>query len=480
MSIIIKGATSGNLAEVDSNNNLKVNLPTYLSGSGYSSAVSEVDDGSVLGEKTLRPLDSSQDYRLRTGYDKILWQDTFNHATLNQSKYLPYTSTQTITVAGGFLNMNAASSVASGTYSILRTYRSFSLFNTYPIYVDFKAKFSNTLQANSVIEFGLGYFGSGSPTVAPTDGIIFRGTGGQLNAVTINNSNETQATNIFTPVANTVYHFLIVIGQDHCEFWIDDIMVAIIDTPVSYGSPCQSNSLPLFIRNYNTSTVTTAVQLNIAQLGISNGDMDMTKDWGSTMVGMGQSSLVQPDGQAAAQTANYANSAAPASTTLSNTTFASTTLLGGQFQFAAVAGAETDYILFGYLNPIGTAAIPGKNLIITGVRIDTFNTVVAVATTATVFQWAIGVGATAVSLAQADATGASPQKGVRRLPLGVQTMPVGTAVGAMATPTIDVTFASPLIVETGTYCHIILKMPIGTATATEIFRGVVLVNGYFE
>lgn len=480
MSIIIKGATSGNLAEVDSNNNLKVNLPTYLSGSGYVSAVSEVDDGSVTGEKLLRQLDSSQDYRLRTGYDKILWQDTFNHATLNQSKYLPLTSTQTITVAGGFLNMNAASSVATGTYSILRTYRSFTLFNTYPVYVDFKAKFSAVLQANSIIEFGLGYFASGSPTVAPTDGIMFRAVGGQLNAVTINNSNETQSTNIFTPVANTVYHFLIVIGQDSCEFWIDDVLVTTINTPVSFGSPCQSNSLPLFIRNYNTGTVTSAIQLNIAQLGISNGDMDMTKDWGTTMVGMGQSSVCQPDGATVGQTANYSNSAAPASTTLSNTTFASTSLLGGQFQFAAVAGAETDYIIFGYLNPIGTAGIPGKNLIITGVRIDTFNTVVAVATTATVFQWAIGVGATTVDLSLGDATGASARKGVRRLPLGVQTMPIGTAVGALATPTIDVTFTSPLIVETGTYCHIILKMPIGTATATEIFRGTVLVNGYFE
>ena len=477
MSIIIKGATSGNLAEVDSNNNLKVNLPTYLSGSGYSSAVSEVDDGSVLGEKTLRPLDSSQDYRLRTGYDKILWQDTFNHTNVNNSKYIVVPVTQTVLVNGGFLNLNAGNATGGSTVCRVQTYRTFSLFNTYPIYVDLKAKFSTTLQANNVIEFGLGY---GSTTTAPTDGIMFRAAGGQLNAVTINNSNETQATNIFTPVPNTVYHFLIVIGQDHCEFWVDDVMVAIIDTPVSFGSPCQSNSLPLFLRNYNTSNVTTAVQLNIAQLGISQGDMDMTKDWATNMVGNGQSLIQVPDGAVAAQTANYANSAAPASITLSNTTSTyAATLLGGQFQFAAVAGAETDYMVYAYLNPQGTASIPGKNLIVTGVRIDTFNTVAAVATTATVFQWSIGVGSTNISLATTDSlsTGA---RAPRRLILGVQTMPIGTAVGAMATPTIEVTLSSPLIVEPGTYCHIILKMPIGTATATEIYRGTVLVNGYFE
>jgi len=44
----------------------------------------------------------------------------------------------------------------------------------------------------------------------------------------------------------------------------------------------------------------------------------------------------------ATQTANYAPTSAPASATLSSAAAGYATL-GGQFQFLAVAGAETDY-----------------------------------------------------------------------------------------------------------------------------------------
>ena len=478
MSIIIKGATSGNLAEVDSNNNLKVNLPTVLSGSGYAVGVSEVDDGSVVGTRTLRQFDSSQDYRLRTGYDKILWQDTFCYTlgNVNISRYGVTTSVMTNTVAGGFWTINNGNSVTSGHYVNAKTFRTFNLYNTYPLYYDLKAKFNTTLQSNSNIEFGLGY--APNSIAIPTDGIYFRASSGQLNAVINNNGNEVIDANIFTPVANTVYHFLIVIGQDSCEFWVDDILVSQIDIALSNGSPCQSNSLPLLFRMYNTSAVPSAIQFSVAQVGLTLGDMDSGKDWGTLMVGMGQSSISIPDGVASSQSANFVNSAAPASATLSNTAAGYTTL-GGQFQFAAVAGAETDYALFGYQNPAGSATVQGKNLIITGIRIDTFNTVAAVATTATVLQWSLGAGSTTVSLATTDSTIAAG-RAPRRIPLGIQTMPIGTAVGAMATPTIDITFSSPIIVEPSTWLHVVLKMPIATATATEIIRGMVLINGYFE
>ncbi len=106
-------------------------------------------------------------------------------------------------------------------------------------------------------------------------------------------------------------------------------------------------------------------------------------------------------GVAPAQTANYANTAAPASATLSNTAAGYTTL-GGQWQFAAVAGAETDYALFGFQVTAAAAASANKNLFITGIRIEAVNTGAAVATTATLLQWGLAVGGTAVSLATAD------------------------------------------------------------------------------
>lgn len=39
--------------------------------------------------------------------------------------------------------------------------------------------------------------------------------------------------------------------------------------------------------------------------------------------------------------------------------------------------------------------------------------------------------------------------------------------------------ATPEIVESGRFVHVILTIPTGTATATEIFRGQVLIKGRF-
>jgi hypothetical protein len=41
-------------------------------------------------------------------------------------------------------------------------------------------------------------------------------------------------------------------------------------------------------------------------------------------------------------------------------------------------------------------------------------------------------------------------------------------------------FLVPIVCNGGRWCHIILQVPVGTATATEIFRGDVFINGYFE
>ena len=131
-----------------------------------------------------------------------------------------------------------------------------------------------------------------------------------------------------------------------------------------------------------------------------------------------------------------------------------------------------------YLNPSGTASIPAKTMYVTGIRIDTMNTVVAVATTATVLQWGCAVGSSGTSFATADSATAGT-RAPRRMILGLQSFPVGATVGAVAN-TIDVKFDAPLMVEAGTYFHIILKIPIGTATSTELFRGTIMINSYAE
>ena len=163
-----------------------------------------------------------------------------------------------------------------------------------------------------------------------------------------------------------------------------------------------------------------------------------------------------------AQLENHTNSTAPASATLSNTAAGYTTL-GGRFQFAAVAGAVTDYALFGFQVPAGS------RFICEGIHIELYNTVVAVATTPTIFEWSIGFNSSAVSLVTAN---------IIRRQVGCQNFQVGAGVGACAVP-LDVNFQTPEVAESGRFVQVILNIPVGTATATEIFRGTVLIKGRF-
>jgi hypothetical protein len=181
--------------------------------------------------------------------------------------------------------------------------------------------------------------------------------------------------------------------------------------------------------------------------------------------GLNLSKLAGADG---AQLANHANSTVPASATLSNTAAGYATL-GGKFKFAAVAGAETDYALFAYQVPAG------KRLFVKEVAISVVNTGAAVATTAHILEWALGLNSTAVSLATSDA---DPVFGPRRVPIGQQALLASAAIGAMP-PDLVRKFDTPLVVESLRYLHTILSMPVATATGSQIIRGVVQFSGHW-
>lgn len=44
---------------------------------------------------------------------------------------------------------------------------------------------------------------------------------------------------------------------------------------------------------------------------------------------------------------------------------------------------------------------------------------------------------------------------------------------------LDVPFTTPEVVESARFLHVILNMPIGTATASQVIRGQVMVRGRF-
>lgn len=111
------------------------------------------------------------------------------------------------------------------------------------------------------------------------------------------------------------------------------------------------------------------------------------------------------------------------------------------------------------------------SFVCTSIQIDTFNAGAAVATTAHVLQWFTSPDQTAISLATATN---------RRVTLGVQSFAVGAAIGTLAAPVVRDLSDAPLVTNPGRILVVGLKIPVGTATASQIIRGTVAIRGYFE
>lgn len=477
-------ATSGEL-QADANGNAKINTPLELTEAGYSTLAAESDDGTVTGTRSLKQLEASEDYRLRTGMDTSMFNLSFEGTVVAQAHIQQNLTSFTVAQASGFITLNSGNSTTSAQGGNIRTYRTFPLFGSYSTYFELWLREANPTATNAVSEWGAGYFSG--VTATPLDGVFFRRTSsGQLKAVMNFNGVETEETiteanipgrdGVGNFAATECNHYVITLHNDSVEYWINYTLVSKIECPATQGSPSSSAALPLTWRVYNSGTASAARRIEVGYINCSQGEMQMQKPWSHVIAGSGGGAYQVQPGTASGQTANWANSAAPASATLSNTAAGYTTL-GGQYQFVANATNETDWALFGYTNPAGTATLAGKTLYITKVRIGEMVVTGAAAVNATSFFWAAGCGSTAVSLATADAAATVAP---RRVSLGSHHFIAAAAVGVYA-PGFSVDFErSPLVVPAGTFFHIIVKQLNGAATASLIWRGTVNVIGYFE
>jgi hypothetical protein len=471
------GSVTNNGVEVDAANQMKVVLANNNAPANVGSMrlLSENDDGSVLGTPYLKSPETSHDFRLRVGVDSVWDDENFNYVAQNFNKHRYLTNTLTMTWAGGFLNTNGSGVNTTGTGCQFSTYRHFPMQGAGGVYCETAMALSTTPVTNWTLDFGL-FLPAAASTSLPLDGVYFRvNSTGVFGVVNNNGTESTTTTFTFTPIIGQVYKYNISISDSEVEFWIDDVLYGTKPRPVGTGSVMYAGSNPFAIRHHHTGTASGIISAKFANYTISMADMDNSRLWASSKVGQGLSGIQYPSGMAAGLTSNNINITAPVAATLANATAGYATL-GGKFVFAAVVGSETDYALFAFLNPVPATGITGRNLIIRGVWIDTYNAVVAVATTPTVLEWTAAAGSTAVTLLTTDTAVARLPK---RINLGVQTFTVGALAGASA-PRVDVNLDAPLVVEPGTYFHVILRIPYGTATATELFRGQVGVNSYWE
>lgn len=453
----IKSGASSDLAGVTATNQLQVVTPTTPSQAGYV----RLTDGS-------HNVVFDDEGRIDAALSTFLFNDPVDGAAVNTNKWISSQSTMTQTQASGFITLNATAIITINTYSILTSIQQHGL--QYGAYVHWSANVltPNVPQVNATMEIGLG---TAATTAAPTDGAFFRWTSaGEFRAVINNAGTEITSGALTAPTANVVHHFEIRAQHGEADFFVDGVEVATLEPGAGTANITNSARLPIFFRVYAAGVApATAPQLKIASVDVWRTTLNLVKDWKDVRALMAQGSYQSPI-TTFVQTANHANSTSPTSATLSNTAAGYTTL-GGRYQFAAPVGAATDFALFGYAVPAG------HQLVISGVTISSCNTGAAVATTATLLDWGVGLNASAVSLATSDSppTTWAP----RRIPLGMRGFVVANADGTCV-PDVVGAFDPPLVVDGGRYFHVILQVPVGTATASQVIRGDVTVSGYFE
>lgn len=448
------------------------NVYQYLSTATGLAWINKIAPTAIAGSGG--PLTSDLMGRLITGTDNELFFDQVDGTSVDIRKWIQSTTTMTIAQAGGAITLNNSAITTINTSAQLTSIKQFQLYGEVPLSVSFGVQTNVGPQTNAVMEIGL-FTASG--TSAPTDGMLLRLSSAGLQGVINYNGTETVGTMVntttFAPTTWTtgVVHQLqmILANTASVVFILDSVNVAFVNILNTQPFVVSNSRQPVSVRTYTGgSAPATAPQILIERVNVFQGAFPQSRNWEDMLLQNGNG-IWQAPIAAFAQTANHTNSTDPTSATLSNTAAGYTTL-GGRFQFAAVAGAITDYALFAYQVPAGF------QLNLKSVSISLVNLGAAVATTATVCDWSLGVNASAVSLATVDGAGTWAP---RRIPLGLQSFVVGAAIGTQA---VDRTllFQNAVVIDGGRYVHIILEMPVGTATASQILRGDVTFSGWFE
>lgn len=485
MDTSIVGALSGTGADVNASRQLKVVPETDVSANpgnvGAVRMVSEVDPGHVTGAPALASPEVDVDSRLRVSSDLILDDESFNYTAQNTGKHSYLTTTMTNTWTAGQLTTNATSITTTTTGTVFATYAAFPTTGLQTIAADFEIGFSAQPQTNSFIEFGLMI--PGAQTVAPTDGVFFRLNSSGLQGVASFNGAEV-STGVF-PLADGAgvwaytngkrYQFTVYIGGVRARFWVNDgsqsYLLGSIPLPAAQGRMTMAAGLPLALKHRITGGAAGGVlQATLGAYTVRIGGTNLITNPGTqgARIYGGYQGL---SGGAMGSLATYPNSTNPTAAAPSNTALTANLPagLGGQGAVTAAVAAATDGIWGSYQVPAGTVAVQGRRLVIRGIRIDAVNNGAAVATTATVVQFSLAFGHTAVSMATAEAAAA---KAPRRIPLGFMTWAVGAAIGAQPQggPLFVDLGDAPVFVNPGEFVALVGKFLIGTATASQVIN----------
>lgn len=465
------------LNSTPANGALLVNPPLDHDDAGFSILACESDSGDVTGERRVRACDISQDYRIRTGVDSLLFNAKFPGAALDTGRWFQNATTQTITVANGFANLNAGLSVATPTHSQIRTYRCFPIYGTFGLWAEAQVQLSQLPVVNNQVEIGLFL---AATNAAPTDGVFMRINSSGEGRLVINFAGTETQSAAFTPSTylppNTTKKFVIGIFSDSVELWIDDVLIVSLAAPAAQGDVTASAMLPFSIRNVNTGVCAAAQVIKVGMINVTLADANTAKLWSHTMSGMGGMGYEGQAGGTLGSTALYTNSlAAGTGIAATNTTAALGSGLGGQFALLPTLTVPTDGIISSYQVPAGTAALPGKCLYVRGVKVQAVVTTL-LAGGPVIGAFSVAYGHTSVALNTAEGVGT---KAPRRIPIGIQVFAANAAVGARDDRELFLDLETPICVQPGEFFQVVMKN-LGAVTTAGVITFLIHVDAYWE
>lgn len=457
--ILFQGGVSGTLADVDSNNQVKVALPTSDAATGKVRMMSEVDNGAKTGTALLLSPEADEDYRLRIGQDTPLDVEVVDYAAQNTAKHAYGNTTMTAAWGSGFLTTNSGSITTTTTGLRVKTYQLFPLTTSAPTYAEAIIQFNNTgTGTNTTIDIGF-FLDGGSNPFAPTDGAYFRfNSSGCLGVVNYNNSETTTAAFSFSWVANTSYKFAIEVGTRFVRFWIEDVLYATISSPSAAGQPFISAALPFALRHVIVGGAASATtQMKLASYTVSQGGWAQNIPAALGRALAGGTSAQGQSGGTMGSTENYGNSANPTAAVPTNTTAALGAGLGGQYWETDTLAVNTDGIICTYQVPAGSTTVPGRALAIYGVTVDSY---VQTGLTGGGYnaQWVLRFGHTALSLATGEA---ATTKAPRNRSIGSNTVASGATALTQLTR-VGQQWQAPIVVNPGEFVAVV-KKKVGTA-----------------
>lgn len=470
---MIVNGQSGIAAEVETTPKALRVIPYDRFGRAMARKHSEVrdatnDEGMILAgvnDGSIRHGRMDRTGGLAIANNRSMFSDQFEGATLSAAKWTSTFTTMTVAqIASTGINFNATNIVTAATGHMIKTLRTFARPQRSILQNKFRVRLNHVV--NAVMELGFG--DAVTNAGAHSNGAYLQvAANGTVQLVATFNGVDSTSDPITGLDPSKYYTGDLIIDDDSIILTLQDTATGIIVAerliPLALTAPKQFATTRLygFARQYHPTAPASAPNLIVPFFEVMLLDSEQAETFRELQAGQGMGADFNPG--TGLQNAQFANSANPANATLSNTAAGYATL-GGLFQFAAVAGAATDYALFGFAVP------PPFQLQVDGIDIETWNTGVAVATTPTLLIWSVGIDQGAVSLATANI--------VKKL-IGAQVLPVGAVPGAKA-ERISLNFDAPLVINPGRFLTVILRMPVGTATASQIIQGFVSLRGKFR